>query len=482
MPPRTLFPHQRAALAYAAKRSRIALYMEMRLGKTLVAIRWAMQHKLDRVLMVAPMSVLSGWVDELLAEGVRVSDIHWLLGSAAERRLIAGEIDTGWALINYEGLRTVPDVLKLPWSGLILDESTRIRNPKAQITKVLLRDAPHIMHRAILSGLPAPESPLDYFCQMAFLHGSFLGMYNYWAFRQRHFIPDVRGWTWEPKREARDAIKQEVHKQAFVLTRKAAGLGERKLYEKRVVDMTPAQKQAYTQVAKDFAFRHLETQWATTRLLWMARLAGGFSPDTDHPELISSTKLDELVSLLTGELQYEPVVVWFRFNEELHHASLRLGNERISHRVIIGDTSVEDRRAHVHAFQESAVRVLLMQVKCGKFGLNTSRSSTAIYYSNSYDFEDRAQSEDRIVHPSKKEPLLYIDLITKGTVDSAVVAALRDKHVSSRTFMTRLVDHFLADYYATYGRNAAFTPSADRPAPPAVRYRRLHPGDLAGTE
>jgi hypothetical protein len=81
---------------------------------------------------------------------------------------------------------------------------------------------------------------------------------------------------------------------------------------------------------------------------------------------------------------------------------------------------------------------MLAQVKCGKFGLDWSVASTAIYYSNPYDMEDRAQSEDRIVSATKTEPVLYIDLITKDTIDEEVTEVLRDKNVTARSFFNSI--------------------------------------------
>jgi hypothetical protein len=39
--PKSFWPHQEQAMAYALERDRIALFMEMRCGKTPVAVRWA---------------------------------------------------------------------------------------------------------------------------------------------------------------------------------------------------------------------------------------------------------------------------------------------------------------------------------------------------------------------------------------------------------------------------------------------------------
>jgi SNF2 family DNA or RNA helicase len=475
---RALFPQQHEALRYAQSRRRIALFMEMRLGKTKVAIHWAKHHRCGRVLVLAPLSVLPGWVEELEKEDIRSTDIFFLEGPVRDRIALAREIDEGWALCNYEAITHNPDLLSLPWSAIILDESSHIRNPRAKITKYLLTRTAHISLRAILSGLPAPEGCVDYYCQMAFLYGQFMSRYNFWAFRDRHFYPDVKGWHWEPKSGTLDAIKKEIHRLGFVMTRKAAGLGEKKIYERRYVRMNSDQQRLYNQVMQKFAYKELKTKWVVTQYVWAARLAGGFSPDQEHPDLISNSKAEEILSLLLTELKNEPVVIWFRFNEELHHVASRLDDAEISYRKITGETSNADRRAYQQFFQEGQTQVMLMQVKCGKFGLNLSRASTAIYYSNDYDLESRAQSEDRIVHPTKHEPLLYIDLITRNTVDTAVIETLKQKGISSRTFMSHLIENIKKDYAIVYGGNKVFVRAAMLATTPLkTRIRRVYPGE-----
>ena len=78
-------------------------------------------------------------------------------------------------------------------------------------------------------------------------------------------------------------------------------------------------------------------------------------------------------------------------------------------------------------------------MKCGKFGLNLSSSSTAIYFSNGFSHEDRAQSEDRIEHTEKNEPLLFIDLVTRGSSDQRILNLLNQKVKQSRYFYNEVL-------------------------------------------
>jgi len=412
--------------------------MEMRLGKTLVCIRW-LSDQVGPFLIVAPVEALSGWVDELQGDGISFNRIRLLYGSKKQRiEGIKSAPPDAWCLINYEGLRVIGKEIKdHHWDAVVLDESTRIRNPKAGITKYCLASFNDVQRKAILTGLPDPEGPMDYFCQMAFLHGSFMGSHNFWMFRHKHFTTDAKGWEWRPRTGAVDAIKREVHGLAYRLSRSKANIGSKKLYQKRIVEMNAPQAKAYRQVKDEFEYEGKETKWVVSQITWLARIAGGFDPEgLIH---LSTRKLDELCRLLKEDLQNEQVVVWFRFNAELMAAVQRLNELGIKVGYITGKIDKRDRPPIVKDFQSNKVRVLAMQVKCGRFGLDCSSADTAIYYSNPYDGEDRAQTEDRIVHPNKTKPLLLIDLITQGSIDEDVIRILKKKRVSSRQFMRDLI-------------------------------------------
>jgi SNF2 family DNA or RNA helicase len=169
----------------------------------------------------------------------------------------------------------------------------------------------------------------------------------------------------------------------------------------------------------------------------MQKIAGGFEPVGKRPALMSDAKLRVLHGIVTdGDLRRENVVVWFRFNHEIDEAHRYLKSKRVAVDYIHGAkpggkpirSKLQDR------FQRGKIRVLLMQEALGQFGWDLSRANTAIYYSNSYEFEDRRQSEDRIIHPLKKTPVQYIDLETEDSIDEDVVDSLRAKDRTSRVF------------------------------------------------
>jgi hypothetical protein len=351
---------------------------------------------------------------------------------------ISKEWTPGWFLINYEALR--PDILDQPWDGIIIDESTRIRNPKANITKLLLNHTDHVKHKAMLTGLPNPEASWDYFCQFQFLHGHFMGMDNYWAWRHRYFHQGVPSWNWQPNRGTREAIREYVHENAFVLQRKTAGVGSEKRRHTIVVPMNKAQKIAMRTIRREMAIAGVETKWATVAHLWMQRLAGGWHPTLDNPPyLLSERKMKALRKLLK---KVKVAVVWFRFNHEIEstYRYLRKSMPHLRLRYVHGAMakSKELRVKYQEQFQAGKLDVLLLQVKLGRFGWNLSRSDVAIYYSNSYEYEDRSQSEDRLIHLTKTRDCHYYDLVTEHSTDEDLVESLRSKKITARLFGRRI--------------------------------------------
>ncbi|XP_068279810.1 DNA excision repair protein ERCC-6-like 2 isoform X4 [Nyctibius grandis] len=88
-------------------------------------------------LIVAPLSVLYNWKDELDTWGYfKVSVLHGSKKDDDLSRIKQGKCEV--ALTTYEILRLYLDELNsVEWSAVIVDEAHRIKNPKAQITQTM---------------------------------------------------------------------------------------------------------------------------------------------------------------------------------------------------------------------------------------------------------------------------------------------------------------------------------------------------------
>lgn len=136
---------------------------DMGLGKTFQVLLWAAMNG-KRVAVVCPKNVRRQWLQECLKF---FKDGTWK----------SFEIDTKTALdvdltpynvvsINYEILHKFKDaILRAGFTVLTVDESHRIKNPKAQITKLVQEMAPSFQHKILLSGTPIKNKKKEIFTQ-----------------------------------------------------------------------------------------------------------------------------------------------------------------------------------------------------------------------------------------------------------------------------------------------------------------------------
>ncbi|XP_035022492.2 DNA excision repair protein ERCC-6-like 2 isoform X1 [Hippoglossus stenolepis] len=96
------------------------------------------QSKPNKVfLIVAPLSVLYNWKDELEAWGhFQFVVVHGLRKEEELARIRKGRIEI--ALTTYETLRLSLDQFNnIDWSAVVVDEAHKIKNPKSQITQAM---------------------------------------------------------------------------------------------------------------------------------------------------------------------------------------------------------------------------------------------------------------------------------------------------------------------------------------------------------
>lgn len=441
---RQLRPYQEEAVAYAARVNNPALYLDMRLGKTLTLIR-AVQARNDirTVLVIAPLSVLEVWKDELDAEGFDATLLRpgtrfrnggssgFLLPAVAGARS-----PLCWFVTNYEYVLANKDLARAPWDAVVLDESTRIRNPRTKTTKLVLRNFRQAKMRAVLSGYPAPQSPLDYVTQLIFLNGKCLGYDSYWKFRQYYCY--LAGFDWLLTPRGRERLAKEVSAKCFTLSRKDAELDNQKIYERRYVDMSPEQARQHRKALEDWETDYEQTAWSVVVSGWLARIAGGFAPDGS--QLTTDAKLRELECVLRGDLAGDQVVCLCRYRAELRAIWSLLKDLAIPAVWVEGGVPRPERVRRLAKFRDGKARVMVAQVQTVRFGLDFSNADAMVFYSNTFSIEDRKQTEERLTRVGKRSPNLYIDLVTRGSIDEDLVEALRDKSLSEAAFRKRVME------------------------------------------
>jgi len=436
-PTRQLLPHQKDVLKYMMSTNTPALFIDMRLGKTILTIEYAIRKGLKNVLVVAPLSTLNSWERELKVENIKCCKV---VGTRSKE--LFDKIKTyPWVLTNQQKIARpkVPVGHKehrqpswpfhlRKWDLIVIDESSRIKNAKSKYFKELMKSYQYIPHKILLSGTPTPESILEAVPQLLFLHGEVMGCTNYWDFIARYTLK--YGYDRHMYKSANDRLYKILHDTCYFLSQKKAGVAQKAKYIKYIHLKNKQQKDLIRKAREEFELdigdKHYETSYILPTLMWSCRIDGGIMDG----QVLNDNKYQSLATIV--KRTKGQVVVWFRFNEELHYCERRLAEEGVSVKAYYGDVSVEDRKVLEEDFRNKKYQVLLLQIKTGLYALDLSSADTAVYYSNTWSLEERLQSEKRISHPKKHTTLKYIDLLNKGWPGCTIYNALRRKNISAR--------------------------------------------------
>lgn len=456
---RKFLKHQKQGWAKAKKLKHLPLFWEMRLGKTLLTIRWARTRpNCSRILVVCPLAVVESWKLELAEEGEQF--VYEITGTQRQKikaysESLQDESDRVWCLTNYESLcerghqtsegrpKAVPSWLaKEKFDVIICDESTAIRRPTAQITKISNKILPrNSKHRAVLSGLPNPEGLKDFVCQMIFCFGEFMGHSNFYTWRDQFMVE--AGFDWVVRRCYRKLIENSIGRVSLTLTREQAGLGSGIVRQTRMVSIKKSILKQIETLNKDFQLGDHLTMTTLENMTLEAKISGGFHPE---PSLRHDEKLKELKNLVTGELRKKPFLVWCRFTDEIEGVYKYI-QDKLKLRVgkMYGKQSKEVNNEVLKRFKDKKLDCMVLQPKSVSKGIDMSRADFAIVYSNYFDYEIRAQLEARGVHPQKKVPFLVIDICVRGTKDQAMPRTMNDKRTTAYNFLEILHEYVKED-------------------------------------
>lgn len=424
---KTPYYYQQKVIDWAADKDKIPLFIQMRLGKTLITIRWAKAKNPNRVLVVCPKTVIPTWINELKDE-----NIEPLLINTKFNRIIGDAIAKmpGWFVTNYETI-TFSEISKQDWDVVILDESTKIRIIGNKITTKCCNDFKDVPCKAILAGKPNPESMFDYFNQFKFLYGDCLGFESYYEFVRRFSSYG------EPTGYAKRMMAAFVAENAYYLTRDQVHVGSKKVFSERYCELEPDAKSAYQDFEGQWFNEDFDTKWAIVAYNYMHQMAGGLPQDKQYK---SYHKVNEIYDMLKEEVPNEQVVIWCRFTGEIDLLAQRLIDRGISTGIINGQVTGENRETVRVDFQKGNYQVIVAQIKCASMGVDLSASDTVFYYSNSFSNLDRQQSEDRVIHPEKEQIISFTDFITADTIDVDIHMALKDKEANSEAFLHNVYD------------------------------------------
>tara|TARA_R110002167_G_scaffold93122_2_gene249843 strand:+ start:38214 stop:39674 length:1461 start_codon:yes stop_codon:yes gene_type:complete len=457
------YPHQREQFERSKDLPGFAYWWEMGCGKTAPVIWNAaylyQQGKIDGLLVLAPNGVHANWTVEEIPEHMpaavreRTRCLTWYSAKAKTKSTqkafaellehdgLAVMVASYDAIMTDLGSKAIKAFLDRRTCLYALDESGRIKTPGSKRTKRVSASAKYAPFLRVLTGTPVDNSPHDVYTQVRFIRPDVwldMGIRNATQFRHRFGI-------WEQRKNSGGGSFPSLirYVDLDVLKAVADDVGDRrlksevldlpeKIYTRRSFDLNPEQRRVYTALEKEY-FTQLEdgsevtADMALVRMLRMSQIASGYVGNDDDELIplgvnVRMKCLKDTLEDVTGS-----VIIWGRYNCEIDAIREMLGERDAVY--YDGRTSDDDKAAALVKFQrEGSVRFFVAKPSAACEGLTLHRAKTVIYASNSFSLRERLQSEDRAHRAGmSSDPVTYIDLVARNTLDGYILRALRKK-------------------------------------------------------
>lgn len=430
----------------------------MRLGKTLTALAIAgaayKMGKIDRVLIVAPTSVVAVWPKEFQEFADFKYTCRTLLGDKTHRLRELNDLQKfpfkamKVAVINYESTwrEGIFEALQEYDADLIIcDESQRIKTHDAEQSKALHKLGDQARYKLILSGTPVQNNAIDIYSQYRFLDSTIFGE-NFYKFRNRYAVMGGFNRKQIVGYKDLDGLIKKEHSIAFRITKNEAIDLPEQTFETRRVHFSKKEQDLYNCIKRD-SYAELDSggqitaTTVLTKLLRLQQLTGGFlvKDDASKPEQVSRAKLDALSDIIEDYVigSGKKLVIFARFIAEvkaiidLVAKLLPRGMKQVA---IYGEIKKEDRGNIVKQFQEDPnTTVFIGQIDTAGTGITLTAADTCVYYSKNFNYATYSQSLSRIHRIGQRNVCTYIDLEVDKTIDELISQSLAKKEDMAKT-------------------------------------------------
>ena len=451
--------HQVRIQNFGVKRQCAAIFAEYGTGKTLAALMIANALRLKRVLVISTkLSVQSVWPTETRLH----SNFRWvtLVGGRRKKarmlyhamktvhenvRYSSGKTVPTLFLVNYDGVKNIyREIIKCPWDAVILDESTKIKSPHTLRTKIIWDLGQRIKRRYIMTGFPITENIPDVYAQMKFLTNDNLLGTSYYAFLNTYFAR--MGTKILPKRNKIKELFEKIRPYCIYITNKSLKLPPKR-YKRLDIELTSKQKELLAEFKATFRLEFgkvkIDTQYIFALITRSLEICDGYIKDNDgNIEAVPTNKDEALIEILEEVNAYRnKVVIWaaHRFSAKKIYRILT----KLKYGVVTLTGETENPDLSVKRFQhDKRYTVMVASQKKAAESVTLTAAKYAIYYSNTWSNELRANSEARIRRKGSEhhESILYTDLVSQSDVEQRVYNCLRNKG----DLITDLKKHFVA--------------------------------------
>ena len=400
----------------------------------------------ERMLVLAPLRVCySTWP----AESQKWDDFSHLkvgiLHGPDKAAVLASDAEV--LVMNYEGLAWLARQPQALPEMLVIDESSKLKHCNTQRFKTLKRLLSRFRRRYILTGSPASGSLLDLFGQAYCMdQGATFGPYIT-KFRAEYFNQTgYGGYEWKLKPGADTRIHDKLAPRVMRLDAKDYLELPPLVEVDIVVELPHAVMVQYLQMENQLKLdldsgKVLAVNTAVASMKCRQIANGGIYTDAAQGifEHLHEAKTEAVLDLVE-ELEGQPALIAYDFAHDLDRLKKALpkGTPHIG-----GGVSPKRSQELVDAWNRGELPVLLGHPQSMSHGLNMQEAGRAvIWHSLCWSLEDRMQLIRRIWRQGQTGRVFVYNIIAKGTVDEAVMLAVKRKAKGEGALLSALRDYW----------------------------------------
>ena len=428
-------PHayQQYAIQHIETHKEAALFLDMGLGKTVIALSaiWDLAFdffEVSKVLVVAPLRVARDtWPAEIEKwEHLKYMTYSVVVGTEEERRQALLKKALVY-IINRENVDWLVSKSGVPFrfDMVVIDELSSFKSHTSKRFKSFLKVRPRIKRIVGLTGTPSGNGLMDLWAEFRLLDmGKRLGRYIS-HYREAFFEPDKRNqmmvFSYKPRPGAAKEIYQLIGDMTISM-KSLDFLPMPKLIMNEVhVKLSTSERKVYDELRKKMALsiegKEIDAANAAALSGKLLQMANGAVYDDDHkPIRIHDRKLDALEDLVEAA-NGKPILIAYWFKHDLARMK-----ERLSIREIRSSKDITD-------WNEGKISVAAIHPASAGHGLNLQAGgSVLIWFGLTWSLELYQQTNARLWRQGQKHTVIIEHIVTEETIDEQVMRALQSKN------------------------------------------------------
>ena len=388
-----LFPFQQFIVERNLSKGKHAVFADCGLGKTVMELETANQivrHTNKPVIILAPLVVVAQTKREAEKFGFDLDKV---------------------TITNFENLHNINPQ---EYAGLIVDESSIMKNFEGQIKKQLFEYFHNTPYKFAFTATPSPNDPME-----LANHSEFLGYQSRLGMLATYFINDQDHTSkWRLKGHAVEKFYQFVSSWAIMLTN-PADIG----YPMQGYDLSEVIYKEHQLITEnDFSNGMLFPSLAVSA--------------TDFNKELRRTKEQRIAKAIEiANANEEPHIVWVKHNDEGKEVTAGIrGAVEVS-----GSDKPEEKAQKLLDFVDGKFRVLVTKPKIAQYGLNFQHCLNQTFMSPDFSFEGFYQAVRRS-HRFGKKGDVTVNIVTTDTMQN-VISIIKEKEKQFKQMQQLMINN-----------------------------------------